>query len=336
MFRKSLIALASLSLLTLASVAIAQVATESAESETASDDSGPISGQGNDDPQWIARADALFLTRSAAGAQQLLFEPRTATELLDATNLGFSNNAGPRLSLCREDSSGSGLELTYFGIDGWTSQAAFPTSSLPFGVGYLSIDNTIRVPVNSAQFLYRSGLYSAELNDRYAWNDWLTAIAGFRWIDFEDRYDVSGIENAYSGPFSHSIHSHDHLYGAQVGLDFHPLDRARPFQIHVLTKTGIYGNAAAQSNDYADTVFSFSESASESHLSFLSEVGLMGSYQFTPHIALRGGYQVMWLTGVALAPDQIPATDFGAAQATVNTSGTLFCHGAFGGLEVTW
>ena len=98
----------------------------------------------------------------------------------------------------------------------------------------------------------------------------------------------------------------------------------------------MYCNAAAQNNDYVDTVHSFSAADSDSHVSFLGEIGVTGSCQLTRHLALRGGYQVMWLTSVALAPNQIPATDFLAAQAGVNTSGTLFCHGANAGLELAW
>jgi len=57
------------------------------------------------------------------------------------------------------------------------------------------------------------------------------------------------------------------------------------------------------------------------------QVGVTGFYQHTQHLALRGGYRVMWLTGDAFAPDQISDTDFGAARAGVDTSGTLFCQG---------
>jgi hypothetical protein len=335
MFTRFRIALAGLIVLIFAPIAVAQGVADDTQTEAAPDDFGPMICQGSDRLQWTATADALLLSRSAAGSQQLLFEPHTATELLDATDLSFPFSAGPRLSLRCEDAAGLGVEVTYFGVDGWRSEADFPASSFPFGVGYLSIDNNITVPVNSAQFVYRSRLYSAEANVRYAWSDWLTPLAGFRWVDFEDRYDVSGIENSTSGPFLHSIRSQNHLYGAQIGLDVHPLDRTRALQIDVLTKVGIYGNAAAQSNKYADPVFAFAASAAGSQVSFLGEIGVNASYQLTPHIAVRGGYQVMWLTGMALAPDQISATDF-AGQTAVNSSGTLFCHGAHAGLEVTW
>ena len=148
MFTRFRITLAGLSVLFFTPVAVAQDVAEYTETEAAADDFGPMIRQQSDRLQWTATADALFLGRSAAGGQQLLFEPHTATELLDATDLTFPFSAGPRLSLRCEDAAGWGVEVTYFGIDGWCSEAGFPASSFPFGVGYLSIDNTITVPVN--------------------------------------------------------------------------------------------------------------------------------------------------------------------------------------------
>jgi hypothetical protein len=277
------------------------------------------------------------MQRSAAGSQRLLYDPGASAELLNASNLDFSMNAGPGLSLRRENpTTGFGLELSYFGIDGWQSSANFPNSAFLYGLGYLSIDNTMTVPVTEAQFQYTSRLYSGEMNIRYSYSDRLTAFVGLRWVEFEDRYAASGTENLYSGPFNDLVRGHNHLYGSQIGLDARLLGGENPFRIDILAKAGLYGNAAAQNNDYVDTVHTYSASASGTSLSFLGEVGVTGCYQFRQHIALRGGYRVMWLTGVALAPNQIADTDFGAARAGVDTSGTLFCQGANAGLEVAW
>ena len=291
----------------------------------------PIDGGG---PHWVATADAIFLQRSAPNSRQLLYDPGTASELLDASNLGFSMNAGPRVSLRRDDPAGLGLELAYFSVDGWRSSANFPSSAFLYGVGYLSIDDAMTTPVTDAQFQYTSRLYSGEVNLRYSLNPWLTPLVGLRWVDFEDQYAANG--QTLSGPFNEMVRGHNHLYGSQLGLDARLFDRPTPFQLGVLAKAGLYANAASQNNDYADTLNSFSARASDSHLAFQGEIGVTVSYEVVKHFTLHAGYQVMWLTGVALAPNQIAATDFGSAQASVNTTGTLFCHGASAGLEVAW
>jgi hypothetical protein len=339
MIRATHCELAVLIALSLTTVAIAQNATESPATAAAADVSPDLGRLGDGDgPHWDATADALFLQRSAPSHQQLLYDPGSGSEVFNASNLDFSTAAGPRLSLRRDDPTGLGVELTYFGIDGWKSSANVPNAAFLYGVGYLSIDDTMTVPVSDAQFQYSSRLYSGELNFRYSLNDWLTPLVGFRWVDFEDRYAASGQLFSGSGSFADLVRGHNHLYGSQIGLDARLYDRGGPVKIDLLAKAGLYDNAAVQDNDYATTGMgpAFSATASDSHLSFLGEIGVNVSYQFTKHLALRGGYQVMWLTGVAMAPNQIAATDFGAAQAGVDTSATLFCHGANAGLELAW
>ena len=106
---------------------------------------------------WKAEADALFLHRTAAGRHTLLSDP-VSGELLDASNLAFQTEAGPRLSLMREDLSGWELELNYFSVDGWNTTADFP--SMPMGVASLPIDNSSPplTQVTDAHFRYASRL----------------------------------------------------------------------------------------------------------------------------------------------------------------------------------
>jgi hypothetical protein len=342
MVRAKYSALAALIALALPCVAVAQGIAEPQANKTAADQTAGDDFQGSgcliDDgcPHWVATADALFLQRSAANHQRLLSDASTGAEVLDASNLNFSMNAGERLSLCREDPAGLGLEVTYFGIDSWHSSANYSSSAFTYGVGDLAIDDTLAVPVTAAQFQYTSRLYSGEINLRYAMNDWLTSLAGLRWVEFEDRYAASGAVPLSSVPFSDLVRGHNHLYGSQIGFDARLLGRENLFRIDLLTKAGMYFNAAAQNNDFVDSSTGFSASASNTHFAFLGEVGVTGSLQVSKHVALRGGYQVLCLTDVALAPNQIRTTDFGSGQASVDTSGTLFCHGANAGLEVVW
>jgi hypothetical protein len=54
-------------------------------------------------------------------------------------------------------------------------------------------------------------------------------------------------------------------------------------------------------------------------------------------VAARGGYQALWLTGVALAPEQIDNVALGSrSQTTVNEDGSVFYHGPYAMLEFTW
>ena len=168
------------------------------------------------DRHWTATADALFLHRSATRGPQLLSDPQSGNSLLDSSGLGFDYEAGPRLSLIHHGCAWD-FELNYFGIDGWKADADFPNSAFPSGVGSLALDNAIPFPVTAASFEYKSRLYSAEFNVRRSVNDWLTGLAGFRWMELEDSYLAQGTGAILSTPFSEAIRSHNHLFGFQIG-----------------------------------------------------------------------------------------------------------------------
>ena len=139
-------------------------------------------------------------------------------------------------------------------------------------------------------------------------------------------------------PFSQAINTHNHMYGFQIGEDALLLERTGRLRINGFAKIGIFHNAADQNSNLVDPA-NFGELsvvASGSHTAFLCELGLIGSYQVTQHVALRGGYQVMWIEGVALAPGQIPVANLVAGTADIATSSGLFYHGATVGMEFTW
>ena len=77
--------------------------------------------------------------------------------------------------------------------------------------------------------------------------------------------------------------------------------------------------------------------AADSQTSFLGEIGLVGVMEINDTLSVRAGYQVMWLEGIALAPDQITGTDLSApGSATVRAENGLFYHGGSVGLALKW
>ena len=68
-------------------------------------------------------------------------------------------------------------------------------------------------------------------------------------------------------------------------------------------------------------------------IAFLGEAGVVLTYAITQNLALRASYEAMWLEGVALAPEQIGASDFVAGTASVDTHGGVFYQGGGVGLE---
>jgi hypothetical protein len=257
--------------------------------------------------------------------------------LLGSSDLGFSCEAGPRVSLIRSGWDWD-LELNYFGIDGWQADAEFPNSALPNGIGILALDKAIPLPITAVTFEGSSRLYSGELNLRRPIKPWLTLLAGLRWVELEDGYAAQGTEAVLSTSFIETVRAHNHLYGLQSGVDAVFLKDSKWFQIHGFIKTGLFYDAAAQNTAFSNPagLGTFSASASGSHAAFLGAVGLIASQQITKNAVLRGGYEAMYIEGVALAPRQIPNTDLGAGTADIETCGGLFFHGINVSLEITW
>ena len=65
---------------------------------------------------------------------------------------------------------------------------------------------------------------------------------------------------------------------------------------------------------------------------FLGELAFTANYCLTDNLTARLGYDLMWIEVVALASDQVPATNF-FTGAGIAPDGGAFYHGGFVGLE---
>jgi hypothetical protein len=308
---------------------------------------------------WKASADVLLLHRSSSGSQPLLFDPLSQSDIFNSSNLEFPLAAGPRASVIAYGLLwGLDLEASFFAVDGWSATANFPSSALPAGFALLSLDSTFQgmqgLPVSDVRFTERSQLYNGELNVRQQLNGWVTTMAGFRWVELYDRYEAEGTKFDQT-TFTHTIHAFNHMYGFQLGTEvtlfnrnrgysqFGPTmvlcDQANPFQITGVLKGGIYYNAASQDTNFSNpgSLGEFDAHAEGKHPTFVGEAGLVATYQFGRHAMLRGGYQMMYVDGVALASRQISSTDLLATQfAAIETAGSVLYHGANVGVEFSW
>ena len=68
-------------------------------------------------------------------------------------------------------------------------------------------------------------------------------------------------------------------------------------------------------------------------IAFLGEAGVVLTYAITERLAFRASYEAIWLEGVALAPEQIGASNFLTSTAMVDTSGGVLYQGCGLGLE---
>jgi hypothetical protein len=305
-------------------------------------------------PRWTASADFIILDRVSGGNQMLVArvpageDPlhTAGTEALNSKDFQQGFSAGPKLDLIGHGDSDCDLELSYFQIDGWSSDRSVePDNPVDWLVmrspGFIQT-NQPPFDKESMDWSYATKLYNAELNVRWNPSDRITVLAGFRWVNLGE-YLMGELEPptiSWEQPFWRTWTTNN-LYGLQIGADGKLFERGR-FSIDGLAKAGLFDNNAQQTTAIS-VIFKQvrTVSASANHGAFVGETGLRCKYQLTEGLSLRAGYEVIWLEGVALAPGQIQETSTDMTAITAQAlgvncgSGVLF-HGATAGLEYSF
>ena len=116
------------------------------------------------------------------------------------------------------------------------------------------------------------------------------------------------------------IKTHNYLYGMQIGADIPVFDLGGPVKINVLCKAGAYDNYA-----HEDYVRSGASSNRGDHgrnqASFLGETGVSLDCSLTKRLAFHACAKGMWITGLAVAPEQIAAVNLATNRYSINHVG---------------
>jgi hypothetical protein len=290
------------------------------------------------DPVWTVQADALFLNRSRLPGQTLLVN-ETLASLFNANQFDLPVQMGWQIDVTRRMNCDWDLEARYFNLGG--QSATPPTISSTTGAGVLYSNNAMGifpVPINS-NLAYTSQLQDVEINARLSLNDFLTVLSGVRYLNMDDRILVNQLSATGGVDAAQQLAGLNDLIGFQIGADAIVVRRGR-FSVDTLLKAGIYEDRAKNAFTYDSTSFGLhvASGASANNLAFCGEIGITLTYDLTERLSVRGGYQLLWLDGVALASQQPSVNMYpGSGPATaVATTGDLFYNGAFAGMEYRW
>ena len=280
--------------------------------------------------EWFIRGAALFLDREDPDSAVLLTS--AGAPAVNANQFDFDYELGVDVSLGRRFGDGYDFELRYFGIDSWR-ESLTSAYALPAAVG-----NTPIVIAGQARFDYASELYNGEFNLGRQYSPNLRVFTGFRMLELNERLDIfidaGGDSNAIGD-------ANNYLYGWQLGADGSLTNAANPLQINVIGKAGIYhNNAEIRGERYFPPFGALQASAVDEQdvTAFVGELQILGTYPLTNRLAVRGGYQLLFVDGVALASDQlnhIGSLAVGVATADLDRSSVLY-QGALLGLEYVW
>jgi hypothetical protein len=245
------------------------------------------------------------------------------------------------------------IELGYFGLFGGSASAGVASATpnaftLPDGLGRAA---DVFVGANQINVQYNSQINGAEINlpcchcccdcdcdgnKRCRSWEWLV---GFRYLSLRENLDVFGVRTVAGAPENgdYNIQTHNDLFGGQVGARFRRcLGR---FSWEATGKAGIYGNDAGQTQyvqDFPNFALRPTIGTDQGQVAFLGELNLTAIYQLNDIWGLRAGYNLIFIDGVALAPDQFDFSFTPTSGSAVNTAGHLVLQGVNVGLEARW
>ena len=300
-------------------------------------------------PCVYGQVDGLVMWRNRGFADQpIAIDNRTQQTALSTSDLN-ADAAGGLRALVGFRCCGVPIEFGYFGLfdqfaSASVSDAAPNAFRFPDGLGLAS---DVFVGANQIDVQYDSTIHSGEINlpccncwcdcdNRCCSVDWLF---GVRYINLREDLDVLGTRIVLSLPENgqYNIHARNDLYGAQIGA------RVRrclgQWSWEATGKAGIFDNEAGQTQfvqDFPNFALRPTISASNNHIAFMGELNLSAIYQLNQTWGLRAGYNLMYLDGLALAPNQLDFSFTPTSGSTVNTAGHLLLHGVNLGLEARW
>ena len=290
-------------------------------------------------PRWSFNFDVNFMQRSTTRSAPLFVDGSGQTVLNSQTDLNFPVECGFDLSAVCHFPSGWELEFGYFQVDGWVANNFVPNNS------FVVVGNNETVPTIDTNAHYTSSIYLSEINLRRQVNEWLNLLIGFRGGELDEDYvALSNATTILQSAAAFESRTTNSLYGFQIGADVKLINTA-PWHVNTWCKVGIYGNDIAQHSIVASSpgllvvggdpnLLSAELDGHASHLAFLGELGLAASYDFSSHFSARAFVQAVWISGVALAPEQIAGTNFDAGTLAISGDGSLFYYGGGLGLQL--
>lgn len=318
-------------------------------------------------PERYGYAETLFMQRdNGARSQPVIVDTRGRT-FLSTSDLDFHFEPGLRVVLGARLNDTVAVEGSYFGLYDANASASIsgphPAAFLTFP-GPLGPASNVFFGVDRVQADYSSEIQSAEINlvrcqcfgccdcsgcgecsecgecnrcpTRRSSVEWL---GGFRYLSLQEKFDVFGERIEFGGVERgvYDIRTQNNLFGGQVGA------RARRYMgrlnLEATGKVGIYGNDASETQsvmDFPRYYLRAPVSANHGNVAFVGELSFTAIYKLNDVWGLRAGYNLMWIEGVALAPDQLDFSYTTTSGGQIDTHGGLFAHGASVGLEARW
>ncbi len=311
---------------------------------------------------YFAEVDAIWLKRNPSKSTVLatLNSPGHPgrPQLIASEDVNFDFEPGLRVRAGMMFNQCTQLEAVYFGVNNMNGNPA-TLNRLP---GPFAL-NSIYTVLNNTPLQYRADgqteLQSGELNlRRRSGNGYLStsALVGFRYLYIQDklRLDTFGPPPT-GGPLAYETtlaNVRNNMFGLQVGGDVSY--NCNRWQLTGNAKGLLYANfydsiaqnVVSDPSGYFLKGPTYRNSSDEDKLATPgvgAQVGLDAAFALTQNIVLRGGYQLLVLSNVAIGSEQLPQVRRSPALGARITNphrerelNSLLFHGPSAGLEIRW
>lgn len=311
----------------------------------------------------VTTFDLLFLERTndTNGQPVVLYGPLAPTPgntVMTTRGMVFETTPGMRLFHTKRDCHGDGWEIGYWGVFGMDA-----ANRADFGDG-LAVPGDLGLAVpgwqtaNAIQAGYTSAVNVAEMNFFLA-DSWSTTtcnpkdpchqvhrtttvdlLGGFFWAGVDETAFLRVTTDPSVPTTAYRTATSSNMFGVQTGV------RARRqwdvWALEGFLKVGLGGSWLHQSTSPITSglvpgfEYRMGREAETTNTGFLSSMNVTAVRSFGEHWSLRVGYNLAWLSGLALAPNQFDFTDTATSGTGINGAGSLFLFGANLGLERTW
>lgn len=219
-------------------------------------------------------------------------------------------------------------------VDGWTNLDAIRST-------YTSGLNMCEVNIFTSRVTTKGGPHSpfpwhrvhGTFKHEFQW------LGGFRWAGFND---VANLHVDASQPINndgtYSITTNSQMLGPQIG--FKTKRRWNNWSTEGWVKTMLAGTFLNADSAPIDTLagggvpYRPQASARDVGVGFIGDMNYSIVRRLNRKWSLRAGYNLIWISGVALAPNQF---DFSSTNTiTLAGASNVFLHGANLGLEACW
>lgn len=294
--------------------------------------------------RWTVTGDWVYLIRQDLKNKTIVNSNTSGLHLGTKKALDrFGFESGYRVALFYQWNCENSFEGNYTNSGKWegSSRVVSANNDLYFPFSNRSFSNDFN-NASRARETYTSQFDNAELN----WWHYFTprrvnyfsfsTILGLRYFKLDETFKLSMTRGANTS--SYDVDAVNKLWGGHAGfsLQWNPTCN---LSWEMIPRVGAFFNKLSQNTHVRDqnntsTLAKYTRDGV--YATFLGDFVFKGTYQLGCHFNLHVGYELLYLDGVGVAPDQITFTTDPTLDKKLDRHASALMHGAFAGLSFSF